>query len=488
MRSAVPLDEEQRQRLDEALSKATGKTVDVKVIVDPTVVGGIYAKVGDQVIDATVRKRLQELKESASEADDVRPDDHAGRHRGRPAQAHRRLEADAPRSRRSAACSRPVTASRASPGSRTAWRTRSSSSRTTCAASRSTSRSTTVGAIVLGDASQLQEGDPVRQTGRILSVGVGDALLGRVVNALGEPIDDKGPIEAETIRPLEVQAASVVERQPVNEPLQTGIKAIDAMTNVGRGQRELIIGDRQTGKTAIGIDAIINQRSDWGTPNAGQVHLRRRRTEGVVRSRDPGAARRDRRDGVHGDRRRRRVRPGSLPLPRAVRGRRDRRALDVQGRARAHRVRRPVQAGRRVPSALAAAPPSAGPRGVPGRRLLPALPSARARGEAVGRPRRRLAHRAADRRDQGRRHLGLHPDERHLDHRRPDLPRDRPLLPGRAPGGERRDVGQPRRWCRADQGDEEDRRTPASRPRVRSASSRRSRSSAPTSTSRRRTC
>jgi F-type H+/Na+-transporting ATPase subunit alpha len=124
-----------------------------------------------------------------------------------------------------------------------------------------------VGAIILGDASKLQEGDAVRQTGRILSVPVGDAMLGRVVNALGQPIDDAGPIEQEAYRPLEVQAASVVERQPVKEPLQTGIKAIDAMTNVGRGQRELIIGDRQTGKTAIGIDTIINQRSEWGTPS-----------------------------------------------------------------------------------------------------------------------------------------------------------------------------------------------------------------------------
>ncbi len=126
----------------------------------------------------------------------------------------------------------------------------------------------TVGAIVLGDASLLQEGDSVRQTGQILAVPVGDGMLGRVVNALGQPIDDAGPIEAEAMRPLEMQAASVVERQPVTEPLQTGIKAVDAMTNVGRGQRELIIGDRGTGKTAIGIDAIINQRGDWGTPKA----------------------------------------------------------------------------------------------------------------------------------------------------------------------------------------------------------------------------
>jgi F-type H+-transporting ATPase subunit alpha len=126
----------------------------------------------------------------------------------------------------------------------------------------------TVGVIILGDASLLQEGDSVRQTKQILSVPVGDGMLGRVVDALGRPIDDKGPIDAEALRPLEVQAASVVERQPVTEPLQTGIKAVDAMTNVGRGQRELIIGDRGTGKTAIGIDAIINQRDQWGTPNA----------------------------------------------------------------------------------------------------------------------------------------------------------------------------------------------------------------------------
>ncbi len=126
----------------------------------------------------------------------------------------------------------------------------------------------TVGAIVLGDASLLQEGDPVRQTGRILSVPVGDGMLGRVVDALGRPIDDAGPIQAEANRPLEVQAASVVERQPVNQPLQTGIKAIDSMTPIGRGQRELIIGDRQTGKSAIGIDTIINQRTHWGTPDA----------------------------------------------------------------------------------------------------------------------------------------------------------------------------------------------------------------------------
>jgi F-type H+-transporting ATPase subunit alpha len=125
-----------------------------------------------------------------------------------------------------------------------------------------------VGCVILGDDTHIEEGSPVKQTGRILSIGVGDAYLGRVVNALGEPIDGKGPINAEARRNLEVQAPGVTQRQPVHEPLQTGIKAIDGMTPVGRGQRQLIIGDRQTGKTAIAIDAIINQRTLWGTDKA----------------------------------------------------------------------------------------------------------------------------------------------------------------------------------------------------------------------------
>ena len=122
-----------------------------------------------------------------------------------------------------------------------------------------------IGCIILGDASHIEEGDPVKQTGRILSIPVGDGFLGRVVDALGRPIDGKGPIASTESRNLEVQAANVVSRQPVKEPLYTGITAIDAMTAIGRGQRQLIIGDRQTGKTAVAIDAIIAQRELWGT-------------------------------------------------------------------------------------------------------------------------------------------------------------------------------------------------------------------------------
>src|SRR6266511_409847 len=120
-----------------------------------------------------------------------------------------------------------------------------------------------IGCVIFGDASGIEEGDEVKHTGRILSVPVGDAFLGRVVDPLGRPLDGKGDIDTEETRALEVQAPSVVQRQPVKEPLQTGIKSIDAMTPIGRGQRELIIGDRQTGKTAVAIDAIINQRDNW---------------------------------------------------------------------------------------------------------------------------------------------------------------------------------------------------------------------------------
>ncbi|MCU1260082.1 MAG: synthase alpha subunit [Bryobacterales bacterium] len=117
-----------------------------------------------------------------------------------------------------------------------------------------------VGAVLLGEPTMIREGDEVRRTGRIMSVPVGEALIGRVVDALGRPIDGKGPIHTDQTAPIERLAPGVVDRQPVKQPMQTGIKAIDAMIPIGRGQRELIIGDRQTGKTAIAIDTIINQK------------------------------------------------------------------------------------------------------------------------------------------------------------------------------------------------------------------------------------
>ena len=117
-----------------------------------------------------------------------------------------------------------------------------------------------VSIVLLGSDAGIKEGSPVKRTGKVVSVPVGEAMIGRVVNALGQPIDGKGPIETGEFRPIETPAPGIIDRQPVKEPLQTGIKAIDSMIPIGRGQRELIIGDRQTGKTTIGTDTIINQK------------------------------------------------------------------------------------------------------------------------------------------------------------------------------------------------------------------------------------
>jgi len=124
--------------------------------------------------------------------------------------------------------------------------------------------SDSVGCVLLGDDRLIKEGDTVKRTGRVMEIPVGEGMVGRVVNPLGIPLDGKGPIRATKTRAIEIIAPGIVERQPVTEPLQTGIKAIDSMIPIGRGQRELIIGDRQTGKTAIGIDAIINQKNEPG--------------------------------------------------------------------------------------------------------------------------------------------------------------------------------------------------------------------------------
>ncbi len=129
-----------------------------------------------------------------------------------------------------------------------------------------------VGCVIFGEGSHIKEGDTVKRTGRVASMKVGEAMLGRVINPLGEPLDGKGPIKADKTLPIERKALGVIQRQPVKEPLQTGIKAVDGMTPIGRGQRELIIGDRQTGKTAIAIDSIINQK---------YTHTEKARKEGV---------------------------------------------------------------------------------------------------------------------------------------------------------------------------------------------------------------
>ena len=230
------------------------------------------------------------------------------------------------------------------------------------------------------------------------------------------------------------------------------------MIPIGRGQRELIIGDRQTGKTAIAIDTIINNK-DSGVISVYVAIGQRMAT--VVGARQDARGRRRARQRDHRRRPGRRGRADQVP--RALRGLRDGRALPLRGQARAHDLRRPHQARVRVPADVAAAAPPAGPRGVPGRRVLPALPPAGARLQAQRRPRRRLADVAADHRDAGRRRVGLHPDERHLDHRRPDLPGAEALLLRRAPGHQRGHLGVPRGRQRADLADEEGRRPPEAR-------------------------
>jgi F-type H+-transporting ATPase subunit alpha len=232
-----------------------------------------------------------------------------------------------------------------------------------------------IGAVVMGDWTVIQEGDRVRRTGRVFDIPVGPAYLGRVVNPLGEPVDGRGPIPSVGRRAVDVVAPGIVLRQPVKEPMQTGIKAIDALIPIGRGQRELIIGDRGTGKTAVAIDAIINQKGQGVVCVYVAIGQKNSTIAGVVqRLTDAGAM--DYTIVVAASA----ERPGAHAVHRAVRGHRAGRVLHVhqeragEGPPHPVRVRRPQQAGRGVPADVAGAAPPAGARGVPGRRLLPAQP------------------------------------------------------------------------------------------------------------------
>ena len=292
-----------------------------------------------------------------------------------------------------------------------------------------------IGVVILGDFTKVEEGQQVRRTGEVLSVPVGDAFLGRVVDPLGEPLDGKGEIEGTVLRALELQAPSVVQRSQGeraaadrhqgdrrDDPDRARPARADHRRPADRQDRHRHRHDHQP-EGQLGVRRP-------GAP--GQVHLRGGRPEGLHHRPGAAGAGGRGRDGVHHHRRRPRLRPGRLQVHRPLHRVGDRPALDVRGPARADHLRRPVQAGRGVPGDLAAAAPPAGPRGLPGRRLLPALPAAGAVRQAVRRAGRRLADRPADHRDQGQRHLRLHPDQRHLDHRRPDLPGDRPVQLRRA--------------------------------------------------------
>ena len=196
-----------------------------------------------------------------------------------------------------------------------------------------------VGAVLLGEFKEIKEGDIVKRTGRIISVPVGEEMLGRVVNALGQPIDGKGPIATKQFSPIERIAPGVVDRQSVKEPLQTGLKAIDAMVPIGRGQRELIIGDRQTGKTAVAIDAILNQKDTGVICIYNAIGQKQSTVAQVVRTLEEADAMRYTIVVAAA-----RVRSGAAALHQPVFGLHDRRVLPRQRPPRAGRLRRPVEA------------------------------------------------------------------------------------------------------------------------------------------------
>ncbi len=228
-----------------------------------------------------------------------------------------------------------------------------------------------VGAVVLGDYKAISEGDTVKTTGRILEVPVGRELLGRVVDALGNPIDGKGPLKATKTAPIERVAPGVIYRKSVSQPVQTGYKAVDSMVPIGRGQRELIIGDRQTGKTAMAVDTIINQKTSgikcvYVAIGQKAVDDRERRAQ----------ARRARRDEAHDHRCR--ARPPRRPpcsTSRRTPARRWARFFMDNGEDALIIYDDLSEAGRRVSPDLAAAAPSPGPRSVSRRRVLSPQPS-----------------------------------------------------------------------------------------------------------------
>ena len=304
-----------------------------------------------------------------------------------------------------------------------------------------------VGVVMFGDWDKIVEGDTVKRTGHLLEIPVGEALLGRIVDPLGNPLDGKGDIETDETRPAEFKAPGVVQRQPVTEPLQTGLKA-DRLDDPDR-PRPARADHRRPPDRQDGDRDRHDHQQQGQRPHLGLRRDRPAHGDGRGARRDARRGRRAR----HDDHRRRGRRRGRADqVHGAVRRRRDGRALPLQRQAHALRLRRPDEARVRVPPDVAAAAPPAGPRGVPGRRLLPAQPPARALGQAERRPRRRVDDGAADHRDAGGRRVGVHPDERHLDHRRPDLPRAEALLLRRAPGHQRGHLGVPRRRQRADQG------------------------------------
>ena len=397
--------------------------------VDPGLVGGLVLKAGSLEVDSSVRGRLDRLrqrtrrKEPASESPTRR--DHLD-----PAQADRALRRrDRPRRGRHRPPGRRRHRARLRPRDRPS-RWRCSSSSTASPASRSTSRRTTSAAPSSANGTLIKEGDSAKRTGRVASVPVGEALIGRIVDPLGNPLDGGPPIETDERARARDQGAGR-HRPPAGEGA-----APDRHQGDRRDDERRPRPARADHRRPLDGQDGDPRRHDPEPARPGRdLHLRRDRAEGLDRRADPRAAQGPRRDGVHDHRHGARLRGRSDQVDGALRGLRDGRVLHEQGRPRARHVRRPVEARRRLPADVAAPAAAARPRGLPRRRLLPPLAPARAREQALGRARRRLADGAAGGRDAGGRHRRVHPDERDLDHRRADLPRGRSLLLGRPPGG-----------------------------------------------------
>jgi F-type H+-transporting ATPase subunit alpha len=308
-----------------------------------------------------------------------------------------------------------------------------------------------VGVVIFGSDSEIKEGDVVKRTGTIVDVPVGKGLLGRVVDGLGNPIDGKGPIVAEKRSRVEVKAPGIIPRKSVHEPVQTGLKALDALVPVGRGQRELIIGDRQTGKSAIAVDTFINQKlAHQGTDESKKLYCvyvaigqKRSTVAQLVRTLEENGAMEYSIIVAA---------TASEPAPLQFLAPYTGCAMGEYFRDNGmHAV---IVYDDLSKQAVAYRQMSLLLRRPPGREAYPAG----ARGEAERRQWQRFADGAADHRNAGRRRFRLHSDQRDLDHRWPDLPRDRSVQCRRPPGDQCRSVGQPRRFGCADQGDEEGRR------------------------------